>query len=63
MRLAVWLVIGLAIYFSYGMHHSHIAIKAREAEAKAAVRPEVIWPESFGAFHLVSDPLKVFLRK
>ena len=29
MRLAVWLVIGLAIYFLYGRKHSHLA-KGRE---------------------------------
>jgi hypothetical protein len=23
-RLGVWLIIGLIIYFSYGRHHSHL---------------------------------------
>jgi APA family basic amino acid/polyamine antiporter len=33
-RLAGWLVIGLVIYFSYGIRHSHITIRAREGNAK-----------------------------
>lgn len=36
-RLAIWLVIGLVIYFSYGIRHSHITIQAREADAKATL--------------------------
>ncbi len=33
-RLAVWLVIGLVIYFSYGIRHSHITMHNRELAAK-----------------------------
>jgi APA family basic amino acid/polyamine antiporter len=32
-RLAVWLVIGLIIYFSYGIRHSRITLLAREGKA------------------------------
>jgi basic amino acid/polyamine antiporter, APA family len=35
-RLFVWLAIGLAIYFSYGIRHSHITLQNREANAKLA---------------------------
>ena len=36
-RLAVWLVIGLVIYFTYGIHHSRITMQVREANAKVAL--------------------------
>ncbi len=31
MRLLVWLVIGLALYFGYGRHHSRLAAEAQQA--------------------------------
>ncbi len=37
MRLLVWLVIGLVIYFTYGIHHSHITMRRIEENAKVAV--------------------------
>ena len=36
-RLVVWLVIGLVIYFSYGIRHSRITLQSREANAKVAL--------------------------
>jgi APA family basic amino acid/polyamine antiporter len=33
-RLFVWLAIGLVIYFSYGIRHSHITLQKREANVK-----------------------------
>jgi APA family basic amino acid/polyamine antiporter len=41
-RLFIWLGIGLVIYLSYGMRHSHIALQAqaRETNAPAAVTPK-----------------------
>ena len=35
--LSIWLVIGLVIYFSYGIHHSRITLESREANAKVAL--------------------------
>jgi hypothetical protein len=32
LRLVVWLVIGLAIYFLYGRNHSHLARRQKGAE-------------------------------
>jgi APA family basic amino acid/polyamine antiporter len=32
LRLFVWLVIGLAIYFSYSRHHSHLRLAAQELQ-------------------------------
>ena len=41
-RLFVWLAIGLAIYFSYGRHHSVLArIRAKESAAGAAPRADL----------------------
>jgi APA family basic amino acid/polyamine antiporter len=28
MRLGVWLLLGLVIYFTYSRHHSHLRVKA-----------------------------------
>jgi APA family basic amino acid/polyamine antiporter len=39
-RLAVWLGIGLVIYFSYGIHHSKITMQAREGTARVALNPK-----------------------
>ncbi len=36
-RLGVWLVIGLVIYFAYGRHHSKVSRLARERNAAAKV--------------------------
>ncbi len=36
-RLAVWLVIGLAIYFGYGVRHSRLRIENREKNAAAVL--------------------------
>jgi APA family basic amino acid/polyamine antiporter len=29
LRLIIWLIIGLAIYFGYGRHHSRVAVVAK----------------------------------
>jgi APA family basic amino acid/polyamine antiporter len=34
-RLVVWLVIGLCIYFGYSRHHSHLSLSSRERSNKA----------------------------
>jgi APA family basic amino acid/polyamine antiporter len=39
LRLVVWLVIGLVLYFTYGRHHSHL--QAAQAEATSAVKESV----------------------
>jgi basic amino acid/polyamine antiporter, APA family len=36
LRLVVWLVIGLVIYFSYARHHSHVQLLTRTAEPSRA---------------------------
>jgi APA family basic amino acid/polyamine antiporter len=36
-RLFIWLAIGLFIYFGYGIHHSHITVRAREGNTKIAL--------------------------
>jgi APA family basic amino acid/polyamine antiporter len=39
-RLGVWLVIGLVIYFFYGRHHSVLARRRRATDAPKASSPE-----------------------
>ena len=39
-RLFVWLLIGLVIYFSYGIRHSCITMQANEGTAKVTVGPK-----------------------
>jgi APA family basic amino acid/polyamine antiporter len=38
MRLIVWLVIGLVIYFSYGSRHSKVRARNRVAESDGTMR-------------------------
>jgi hypothetical protein len=39
LRLAVWLVIGMAIYFFYGRRHSALAAHLRQEVARHGVSP------------------------
>jgi APA family basic amino acid/polyamine antiporter len=35
LRLIIWLIIGMVIYFGYGQHHSRVQMATRMPEPKA----------------------------
>jgi APA family basic amino acid/polyamine antiporter len=37
LRLIIWLIIGMALYFFYGRHHSRVQANLRDAAAKSPV--------------------------
>ncbi len=41
-RLVVWLVIGLAIYFTYSRYHSHLVTDPESAHTNIRSGPEIV---------------------
>ena len=49
LRLVVWLVIGLAVYFTYGRHHSRLNLAAAGTAAPISPNGKSLWQSPHAA--------------